>query len=500
MQKQFDSTLERMADEVPSMRSRPVLLAVSGGVDSMCMADLFLHSMTYPDFAVAHCNFRLRGAESDSDAALVEAWAERHGKRLHLTEFDTEDYARRTGMSIEMAARELRYGWFAQLAEEYGYSAVAVAHNANDNAETLMLNLLRGTGIRGLSGMREVSVVPCAGSRMSGAESHAALEGAAPVPLIRPMLAFTRKQIEGYAFSRGILFHEDSTNAGTEYKRNRIRNQVFPVFSGINPSFVRTVCREMGYFSQVCDIADAYFEERLPSLLMPGKDGMDDSGCSVSLERLRADPHWKYLLYRIMERYGFNSSAASSAAAIISDSGTVGGKSFRSENHELLMTSTGIVIRPLAPESRRLSSSEPIMVVRGDGDYHFNGVSFSVETVRWDGSLPLRQPQGVLVFDRARMDFPFICRRWMSGDWMKPLGLRGRKKLSDLFTDLKYGLPEKEAAIVLLSPPPASEDRGDEPEHHVKAVLGVRIDDSVRITGATTEAVFIRLKPADGRE
>ena len=158
MQKRFAQKIEEMRRLIGDNRSASFLLAVSGGMDSMCMADLFLNELGADSFAVAHCNFHLRGAESDGDEALVKAWADSNGVRMHRVDFDTREYASAHGVSIEMAARDLRYGWFARLCDEFGYDVVAVAHNANDNAETLMLNLLRGTGLNGLHGMAEVSV------------------------------------------------------------------------------------------------------------------------------------------------------------------------------------------------------------------------------------------------------------------------------------------------------------------------------------------------------
>ena len=198
MQRRFDAILSDLLSGIPSLNDGPVLLAVSGGIDSMCMAELFLHSLTFKDFAVAHCNFRLRGEESDADEALVCSWAERNGIRIHKTHFDTEQFAEQSGMSIEMAARELRYGWFAELAATEGYVAVAVAHNANDNVETVILNLLRGTGIKGITGMDETGPIP----------SHTKTDAV----LIRPLLGFTRRQIEGFVRSRGIGYRDDRTN------------------------------------------------------------------------------------------------------------------------------------------------------------------------------------------------------------------------------------------------------------------------------------------------
>ena len=322
MQRRFDRILPELMKNNPG----PVLLAVSGGIDSMCMADLFLHSSCSPDFALAHCNFHLRGAESDSDEALVAEWAEKHGVRLYKKDFDTVAYASEHGLSIEMAARELRYRWFGELASVNGYSAVAVAHNANDNAETLILNMLRGTGIKGVTGMGELSANPyCQGI------------------IIRPLLHFTRKQIEGHVLAHGLEYHEDSTNADMEYRRNRIRNQIFPLFSGINPSFVKTLNREMDYFSQAADIADEYFREHSSCMIVCSENG--GVVCRVDVAALKSERHWKYILYRILEQYGFNSASVHSVCVLLEEAGTIGGKVFRSDGHELMTSSRELVIR-----------------------------------------------------------------------------------------------------------------------------------------------------------
>ena len=153
MQKRFSEALNELRGLIKEWSAPSVLIAVSGGIDSMCMAELFASMEQSLSFAVAHCNFRLRGEESDGDEALVRKWAQEHNVILHIKSFDTQEYAASNGISIEMAARDLRYGWFADLCREYGYAAVAVAHNANDNAETLILNMLRGSGLSGLTGM-----------------------------------------------------------------------------------------------------------------------------------------------------------------------------------------------------------------------------------------------------------------------------------------------------------------------------------------------------------
>ena len=248
MQQRFDAILRNYAASLGKTAPR-FLLAVSGGVDSMVMANLFAASTLRPFFAVAHCNFRLRGEESDSDEELVSSWCESNGARLFSRGFDTAAYASAHGISIEMAARELRYSFFAEICSRENFDVVVVAHNANDNAETLILNLLRGTGSRGLQGIRPVSTLP--------------VEGCG-IPLLRPLLSFSREEIEVFADSCGIGFHEDRTNSESRYKRNMIRNEVFPVFSRINPSFIKTFTAETSYFTQVNSVADSYFEAVRP--------------------------------------------------------------------------------------------------------------------------------------------------------------------------------------------------------------------------------------------
>ena len=246
MLNRFRHIAEEMRGLIDDLRSAPsvisrCLLAVSGGGDSMCLADMWLRAFGPDSFAMAHCNFNLRGEDSDADEALVTEWAESNGVRLHKVSFDTVGYAEGNGVSIEMAARDLRYGWFGQLCEEYGYAAVVTAHHADDNAETMVLNMVRGTGLKGLSGMKPVSPLPLSSREIS---------------LLRPLLTFTRKQIEGYLFAQKVPYREDKTNASVEYRRNSIRHEVFPLFGKMNPSYVRTLNREMTYFKDASDIVE----------------------------------------------------------------------------------------------------------------------------------------------------------------------------------------------------------------------------------------------------
>ncbi len=448
-----------------------VLLAVSGGVDSMCMASLFADADESLPFAVAHCNFHLRGEESDGDEALVRAWADEHEAVLHVRDFDTVTYAREHGISIEMAARDLRYSWFEELCREYGYCAVAVAHNANDNAETLMLNLLRGAGMNGLSGMSPVSRIPSGSSE-------------APY-LIRPLLGFTRKQIEGHAFAHKLEYRNDSTNASSEYKRNRIRNEVFPVFGTINPSFIRTLNHSMGNFAEAGEIVSDYCRALVPSLV----SSLHEGRVSIDLSRLMEQKHWRYLLYFILEPYGFNSSTISSVEDLLLSDRTVSGKVFSSVSHELRMERNVMIVSPLPVSGAEgyESVNPDIMPVRADGTYHFNGRIFKVETVPWTPDMPLKQPAGVIIMDADRLKFPFVLRTWRTGDWLIPLGMKGKKKVSDLFADLRFSSLDKSSAVMVVDTVTA----GPAESRHLAAVACLRIDSRYKVTPSTASVIRI---------
>lgn len=297
-----------------------ILLAVSGGIDSMYLANRAPELFPGARFAVAHCNFGLRGAESDGDEAFVRAWCEERGIPCYVERFDTRSYADDHGLSIEMAARELRYDWFAQLREATGADAVAVAHNADDNAETLLLNLLRGTGTRGLRGMSDRDGI------------------------VRPLLETTRAEIRAWMEARGFAWREDSTNADNSPKRNRIRNEVFPVFARINPSFVRTLGDDMRRIACVDDIAECYFQSVREGLTMP--DGSIRLAAVLSLE------HWEYVLWRLVEGYGLSGPTFGKLIDLLrryreSPRGTVtiGGKAFEGAGTQLLIENELLIIR-----------------------------------------------------------------------------------------------------------------------------------------------------------
>ena len=486
MTKRFTQIMENMRGLIKDdswSASSGFLLAVSGGMDSMCMADLFLSQFGSEAFAVAHCNFHLRGEESDGDEVLVRNWADSNGVRFHRIDFDTEGYAADGGISIEMAARELRYGWFARLCGEFGYRAVVVAHNANDNAETLVLNLLRGTGLKGLHGMSEVSSLDC------------------QTYLLRPLLSCSRKQIEGHVFANKVPYRDDSTNALCDYKRNRVRNEAFPIFEKINPSFVRSLNREIGYFSEAGDIVDEWCQAQMPDVV-----GIDGEVVRISLSALMDRRQWRYLLYYILEPYGFNSQTLASIESLLESDRTVSGKRFDSPTHRVLVERSELIVLPretagqAGSDERERSDGDGrtviagstgnlCMPVRGAGVYNFNGARWQVEVLEWKDDMPLKQPTGILIADADKLLFPFVCRRWRQGDWFIPFGMNGKKKVSDLFADLKYGTLEKESAVMIVD----TRSEGLAETQHIAGVMGVRLDDRYKVTPTTKTIIRIEI-------
>jgi tRNA(Ile)-lysidine synthase len=467
MLERFRHIVEEMRGLIDDSRSASFLLAVSGGVDSMCLADLWVRCFGADSCAIAHCNFNLRGEDSDGDEALVTDWSREKGVRLHKVSFDTVQYAVANGVSIEMAARELRYRWFAELCEANGYKAVVVAHHADDNAETLVLNMVRGAGLKGLSGMKPIST------------------SAYGTIIARPLLTFTRKQIEGHTFAWKVPYREDRTNASVEYRRNSIRHEIFPLFERMNPSYVRTLNREMTYLKDASDIVEDWCRVQLEKVLRPDCHFERAKRVEkyISIPSLLAIPQWRYLLYYILEPYGFNSATLESIEALLMSDRTVSGKRFVSDGYVLLTQRDSLVVR-----RKEETAGDAFVPIRCAGAYHVNGSRVLVETLAWTPDMPLRQPAGTLIFDADRLKFPFVCRRWRAGDWMIPFGMKGRKKLSDLYADLKYGHLEKETALVIV------DCRGDLAEQqHVAAALPVRIDDRYKVTKDTTKIIRIRI-------
>ena len=407
-----------------------VLVAVSGGRDSMVLAEKVRREGG--PFAVAHCNFRLRGEESDADEALVREWAARYGVTCHVQAFDTEAYAAEEGISVEMAARQLRYRWFGRLCREYGYEAVLTAHHAGDNAETFFLNLLRGSGVKGLCGMPEERFLPD--------------PDYGDIPLRRPLLNLTRADIDRLVKEWNLPFRDDRTNAENTVKRNKLRNQVFPILREINPSFEETLAADMKRLRLVERIADDYFEEHV-SLVWDGR--------RIDTDLLKTLPSWEYILYRILSQEGM-------APALIDQATDIVRSGLSGRRVGAFVSAAGRLVREEAVGT-------PEIVVTEES---------------WEPDRSPVMPEGVLAVDADQVHGDLVADRWAAGDWIRPLGMRGRKKLQDWFKDRHFSLVDKQRAVVVR-------DSGLADAHHVVAVAGHTIDQAYRITDSTRRVFII---------
>jgi tRNA(Ile)-lysidine synthase len=410
-----------------------LLVAVSGGIDSMCLAQKV--RLEGGPFAVAHCNFGLRGEESDADEAFVRAWCSLNGIPLHVKRFDTQAFATAEGISVEMAARRLRYHWFGELCREHGYEAVAVAHNANDNAETLLLNLLRGTGLRGITGMKPSGFLPD--------------PDFGDIPLLRPLLGMTRADIEAFAADQGLSWRDDSTNALNDYKRNKIRNLVFPIFAKINPSFIQTLNRDMERFSEEMTAGVALDQ------VQSAVDQVQGGGGPGPI--LGAGPG---------PILGAGPGPASMASTGLG--GTSGGPGPVGKNGP-------------SPNVGWTRSKQGVDQVQGAVD---QVQEYTITEEEWDGTKDVKQPEGMLVLDKEKAG-EWAEGRWETGDWIRPLGAPGKKKMQDWFTD--HHIPADEKPFVPLL-------KSARDPHHVLAVVGHCIDHSVRVTKSTRQILRISTK------
>lgn len=377
-------------------------------------------------FAVAHCNFHLRGADSDADEAFVREWASSNGIPCHVKDFDTAAFATAESLSVEMAARKLRYRWFGELCREHGYEAVITAHHASDNAETFFLNLLRGTGVKGLCGMQEESFLPD--------------PDYADIPLRRPLLGMTREDIDAAVQELGIPFREDRTNAENTFKRNKLRNQVFPLLREMNPAFETTLAEDMDRLRMVSEIADDYY---------CGKEGLVWDGRRIDTALLLTFPHWEYLLYRILEGEGLSPALIAQATEIVRS-----GRSGRRAGP--FVSAAGRLVREESVEEPRMTVTEE----------------------PWEPGHSPVQKEGVLIVDADKVHGTLTAGRWCAGDWIRPLGMRGRRKLQDWFKDRHYSLVDKHRAVVVR-------DDGLTDAHHVVAIVGHLIDDTYKVTAGT---------------
>jgi tRNA(Ile)-lysidine synthase len=390
-----------------------LLVAVSGGVDSVVLVNLLKAYGAH--FAIAHCNFSLRGSESDADEAFVEQLAEELGVTIHIRKFNTNQYAKETGVSTQMAARTLRYEWFYKLLKEKEYRYLLTAHHHNDTIETILLNLIRGTGIAGLHGI------------LSKRDQ-----------LIRPLLFATKEDIQTYAKSKKLSWREDQSNLSTYYQRNRIRLEVIPLLEKINPNFSITFKQSIDKISAAETILNHYVEGCRIEFV--SKKSMHDA---IAYEFLNQEAEPILILFELLKPYGYSYIQA---VEIYESLTKEAGKQFSSTTHLLVKDRAQLIITLL---DRHDYPSE-IEVYKGDCSVFLPWNKLNLAIIETTNK-QLNYSSTSAFINKDMLHYPLKIRLWRSGDSFQPLGMTGKKKVSDFLNDLKIPLNLKKSVAVLVS-------------------------------------------------
>lgn len=441
--------IEKIAEQFPELPESRTLLAVSGGIDSMTMTQLFETSGW--DYGIAHCNFQLRGKDSDDDHDFIRAVALHSGKTFHSISFETEKEAKERGISIQMVARELRYPWLEAVRQEHGYDFVATAHHLNDSIETSLINQTRGTGLRGLAG------IPVRQGK-----------------LIRPMMAFTRAEIKNHLDQHQIAYREDSSNAKVEYHRNRIRHQVIPVLQGINPAFERTFEKNLQIWSESARLLDWACTTLAGQYIKKLADHWE-----ISFDFIQDHPEAaSTLFFEWVKEMGFNADQLHQA---LQAAGRSSGVFWYSASHRLLVDREAFLIQARSADAN--ASSEFFLTAPGAG-FTMDRGSIQSDIYERPKQMSFSQSENTAELDAAKVVFPLRIRHWQEGDTFCPLGMNGRqKKLQDFFSDLKLSRFEKEQIWLV-----------EDADGNIVWIAGHRLDDRFKVDTATQKILKLELR------
>ncbi len=429
-------------DEIGYKNGQKILVALSGGADSIAL----LHVLQRLDvnIAAAHCNFNLRGEESDADESFVVEETKRIGIQLFLKSFDTIAFSKEKGISIEMAARDLRYAWFNELLKQNKFDWIATGHHVDDNIETVFLNLTRGTGIKGISGIK-----PVTGN------------------VIRPLINVTRAEIEEYCHRKDYQYRTDSSNLESVYTRNKLRNQILPMFDYINPSFRQTMVDNIKRFEQVQILMEHYIEEVKERIVIE-----QEGQLLISLKHLVTQKDIELVLFEILYPYGFNGAIVHELVECISKD--ISGKQFYSDSYRLIKDRVNLILFPIQRDDDDLE-----YFISVDEKGVKVPLNLNIETFEYSDDYPIVKDSAVGQFDADMLEFPLKIRKWKRGDVFRPLGMKSFKKLSDFFIDQKFSIKDKEDCWLLLS--------GDD----IVWIIGYRMDDRFKVTDKTKRGIKI---------
>ncbi len=408
------------------------LIAISGGMDSVVLTHL-CHNLKL-NFALAHCNFNLRGAESDADEDFVLEIAEDLDLEVFVESFDTETYASKNNLSIQMAARELRYNWFHELADQLNFDYILTAHHADDNLETFFINIMRGTGLDGLTGIPETNG-----------------------KLVRPLLPFSHTALQLFANNEKIVWRNDSSNASTKYLRNKLRHDVIPILKEMNPQFLQNFQKTQTHIQESVEIID-------DALVRIQKKIVHTSNNVIQLDvkKLQQLSNPKVYLYQLLK--GFQFTEWDDVYQLLY---AQSGKFVLSKTHRLVKDRTTLILTELPTDEDENSFN----LEEGETQ-----IAFPIGQLLLENVTEIRETSATSIYvDKDLLKYPLSVRKWKKGDYFYPFGMAGKKKLSKFFKDEKLSLPEKEQTWLLCS------------NNQIVWVIGLRADNRFKVTNNTNQ-------------
>ena len=428
-----------LSNNFPFLIGKKLLLATSGGLDSMVMAHLF-KSLKF-EFALAHCNFQLRGNESLEDQFFVQNYADANAINVFITQFDTQSFANDYKLSTQVAARELRYNWFYELLETQKYDYILTAHQADDTIETFLIHLIRGSGLDGFTG------IPAQNESV-----------------VRPLLSFSREEIASYAAANGILWREDSSNASDKYLRNKIRHDIVPLLKELNPSFLTSFQNTQKYLNE----AQAMLEDATNMIYQQVATERNDE-IHFNIEKLKILPNYKSYLYKWFKEYGF--SAWEDIYELVDSQS---GKQVFSSEFRLIKDRNTLILVPIIEKE----SSEVYYIEENQRE-----VNYPIKLTISNQNFLSNTDNSIIFVDADKLNFPLVLKRFEEGAVFSPFGMNGKTTtVSKLFKDEKLSLLQKENTWILYS----NED--------IVWVIGIRQDDRFKIDTNTKNSLQIALK------
>ncbi len=401
---------QHVLNNFPRFQERKVGIAISGGVDSVVLAQL-CYSLNL-DITLLHCNFQLRGDASDGDQAFVKHLSKTLKVPFVTTAFDTSAYVNEHKVSIQVAARELRYKWFKKMAKLYHLEVVLTAHHADDNLETFLINLSRGSGLEGLTGIPKINNI-----------------------YQRPLLPFSKKEIIAFAEKNNLSWREDVSNQDSKYLRNKIRHEVVPSLKEANSSLLSNFTKSISYLQQSQDVVVDYIDKVKKDILFKAPS---IKGFKLSIENLKKERHYQLVLFEILKPFKF--TAWNDINDLVE---AQSGKKVISNKYTLLKDRDYLLLYPNATKTEKL-------IVVGKEDVEIS-ISENELLLISDFKTTAKPSKNKITLDLNKLNFPLTVRKWRQGDYFYPVGMTGKKKISKFFKDKKFSIPEKDNIWLLCS-------------------------------------------------